>query len=141
MRLLPCGSPGNTGAELVIPGEHLPHTLYLLPLKVILSDVGNFFKNRFNKKFKYAKIKPENAPQALTPTPFLLVPPKNIPPPRGPPPMGGPMGGGPWGRAQGGKKVFFFLRSKEGVLVRACGAFSGLIFAFLNFLLNQFLKK
>ena len=35
----------------------------------------------------------------------------------------------------------FFLRSKEGVGVRASGGISGLIFAFLNFVLDQFLKK
>ena len=65
------------------------------------------------------------------PHPFSLS--KNFSPPLGPP-MAPPRGGDPGGE-------IFFLTSKKGVGVRACGAFSGLIFAFLNFLLNQFLKK
>ena len=70
---------------------------------------------------------------------------KKSAPPRRPPhwgpwapqwaPHGAPHGGGP----RGG--WIFFLVSKKGVGVRASGGFSGLIFAFLNFLLNQFLKK
>ena len=40
------------------------------PLIFTLSGFGHFFKNWFNKKFKNVKIKPENPPEALTPTPF-----------------------------------------------------------------------
>ena len=51
---------------------------------------------------------------------------------------GAPSGGPPMGVPGGGD---IFLTSKKGVGVRACGAFSGLSFAFLNFLFNQFSKK
>ena len=53
--------------------------------------------------------------------------------------MGAPRGGGGRGGPRGGGERFF--DKLKGVGVRASGGFSGLIFAFLNFLLNQFLKK